>query len=143
VSSCWVTADCTQTTITDYAAFWRAEMEAYFSAVSLAHMKGGLNTHLFINVPPEERNPANAANATKAVKEKGLVDGFNTALRTAIANFSTTHKDAVVLSYDAHAFFTKILDHPTYYGFKNVTGYCTCGNDSYFWYSELCWKIYR
>jgi phospholipase/lecithinase/hemolysin len=122
--------------------FWQAEMAAYFSAVTLAHTQGGLKTHLFINVPPEERSPANAANATKATKaakEKSLVDGFNTALKVAVAGFAKEHKDAVVLSYDAHAFFTKVLDAPAKYGFKNVTGYCTCDDDSYFWYSAFLW----
>jgi phospholipase/lecithinase/hemolysin len=128
-----------QTTITDYTTFWQAEMAAYFSAVTLAHMQGGMKTHLFINVPPDERSPANAANATKAAKEKSLVDGFNAALKVAVAEFAKEHKDAVVLSYDAHAFFTKVLDAPAKYGFKNVTGYCTCDDDSYFWYSAFLW----
>jgi phospholipase/lecithinase/hemolysin len=110
-------------------------MEAYFSAVSLAHSQGELKAHLFINVPPEERNPSYLANATKAAIDKRSVDSFNTALQTAIANFSKQHKDAIVLSYDAHAFFTKVLDNPKQYGFKNTTGYCTCDDDSYFWYS--------
>jgi phospholipase/lecithinase/hemolysin len=111
-------------------------MEVYFSAVALVHTKGGLKTHLFLNVPPEDRNPSYLTNSTKAAIQKQHVSGFNSALKTAIGKFKQEYSDATVLAYDAHAFFAKILDASTTYGFKNTTGYCTCNDDSYFWYSE-------
>jgi phospholipase/lecithinase/hemolysin len=125
-----------QSTITDWTSFWRAEMDAYFSAVSLAHTQGGLKAHLLLNVPPEDRNPSYATNATRAATMQQRVEGFNSALQDAITEFRKTHTDAVVLAYDAHAFFGRMLDAPATYGFGDTTGYCTCTNETYFWYSE-------
>jgi phospholipase/lecithinase/hemolysin len=125
-----------QGTIADWAAFWEREMQALFSAVGAAHTRGGLTAHLFLNVPPEERAPGYNGNATKTAIEKQRVAEFNSALSRHIAAFQRAHADAIVLQHDTHAFFSRILDAPTAYGFTNTSGYCTCTDDSYFWYSK-------
>jgi phospholipase/lecithinase/hemolysin len=95
----------------------------------------GLTSHLFINVPPEERAPARNGNAAAQATEAQRVTEYNTALAQHVAQFAKAHPEATVLSFDAHMFFNTVLDNPVKYGFKNTTGYCTCTDDSYFWYS--------
>lgn len=51
----------------------------------------GLRTHLFLNVPPEERSPASLGSATKAALIKTHIQEFNTVLAKHIAAFETTN----------------------------------------------------
>ncbi|KAG6907874.1 hypothetical protein DXG01_007038 [Tephrocybe rancida] len=108
-------------TITDFAAFWELEMTSYFKAVEIAY-QNSLKNHLFINVPPGERTPASVNNPTKGALQKAHIDLYNTALAKHVAVFAADHKDAVVLSFDANAWFNHILDNAAEYGFTNTTG---------------------
>jgi len=108
-------------------------MKSYFGAVDRASHHG-LKTHLFLNVPPEERSPGSLGNPGQLQEHINL---FNSILADHIGVFSKTHPDNVVLSFDAHAWFNRVLDSPEEFGFINVTGFCTCPDPSgYFWYNS-------
>jgi len=122
-------------TILDFNAFWELEMTSYFNAVQQATDKG-LRTHLFLNVPPEERAPGSLGSATKAALLKEHIDEFNTILAEHIADFETANPDTTVMTFDAHTFFNTVLDSPTEFGFTNITGFCTCADPAgFFWFN--------
>jgi len=122
------------TNITDWRAYWDAEMSAYFGAVSLVHSKG-LKNHLFINVPPEERSPAWVNGNAGAPTLKAHIDSYNEVLAEWIEKWKGENADVNVFAFDAHGWWNYVLDNYVTYGFKNITGYCTCTDDSYFWYN--------
>uniref|UniRef100_A0A8H7Y3P1 Carbohydrate esterase family 16 protein n=1 Tax=Psilocybe cubensis TaxID=181762 RepID=A0A8H7Y3P1_PSICU len=105
-------------TITDFNEFWEVEMSSYFNAVQSATNRG-LRTHLFINVPPEERSPSSLGNSTKASLVQTHINEFNAILANHISVFKASNP---VMSFDAHAWFNKVLDNPIPYGFTNTTG---------------------
>ncbi|KAJ7212045.1 hypothetical protein GGX14DRAFT_621460 [Mycena pura] len=65
--------------ITDFPAFWETEMTSYFKAVQMAH-DNGLRSHLFINVPAEDRNPATVGNAANSAKMKLHIQQYATTM---------------------------------------------------------------
>ena len=78
-------------------------------------------TYLFITVPPLDRSPDHIGTAIAPLYRQNIID-YNSALLTHAANFTHTHPDVNVLTFDAHAFFAKILDSADDYGFTNITG---------------------
>lgn len=44
-----------------------------------------------------------------------------------------------VLSFDAHAWFSRVLDTPAQHGFTNITGFCECTDPGFFWFSAYIW----
>ncbi|XP_006462773.1 hypothetical protein AGABI2DRAFT_119614 [Agaricus bisporus var. bisporus H97] len=124
------------TSITDFTAFWEIEMQSYFKAVASQDLasRHGLKAHLFLNVPPGERSPGSSGNPGLL---KDHIQLFNSILVDHIHQFTKTHPDNVVITFDTHTWFNRILDHPEKYGFQNVTGFCTCVDPSgYFWYDS-------
>ncbi|KAF7288527.1 Lysophospholipase A [Mycena chlorophos] len=123
--------------ITDFPAFWQEEMVAYFDAVQLAH-DNGLTTHLFINVPAEDRNPSSLGNsAASQATYKLHIEQFNSALDSSIRAFKASNPDAVIMTFDSNTLFNTILDNPEQYGFTNTTGFCTCADpEGFFWYNS-------
>jgi len=122
--------------ITDFAAFWEIEMHSYFNAVQSA-FDNGLQMHLFLNVPPEERNPSSIGDATKAAALKEHIDLFNVALNKHTAAFASSNPEAVMMTFDAHSLFNTLLDNPGQFGFTNTTGICTCADPTgFFWYNS-------
>ncbi|KAF9452975.1 carbohydrate esterase family 16 protein [Macrolepiota fuliginosa MF-IS2] len=120
-------------TITDFASFWETEIQAYFQAVAAAS-EHGLGTHLFLNVPPEERSPGSLGDPGQL---KDHIDLFNGVLASHIDGFAKAHPDNIVMTFDAHAWFNRVLDAHEEFGFTNVTGFCTCAKPSgYFWYNS-------
>lgn len=75
-----------------------------------------------MNVPPEERSPGALGNATRVAIAASLIEGFNAALGRHLAQFAARNKDARVIPFDAHAWFTSALDNAAHLGFKNITG---------------------
>lgn len=59
---------------------------------------------------------------SNAAIEKQRIKEYNTALKTNVAAFAEAHPDLHVMTFDAHAWFTQILDNAEDYGFKNTTG---------------------
>ncbi|TRM64119.1 hypothetical protein BD626DRAFT_456576 [Schizophyllum amplum] len=130
------TGDTASNTTLDFGAFWEEEMSSYFAAVQKAYDSGLNLAHLFLNVPPGERSPANVNDAEKGALLKEHIDLFNAALDDHIMQFAATNPDATVLTFDANKWFNAVLDDPALYGFDNVTGYCTCEDPvGYFWYN--------
>ncbi|KAL1668786.1 hypothetical protein GGF50DRAFT_123753 [Schizophyllum commune] len=129
------TGDTVGNTTLDFVEFWEEEMKSLFEAVQQAH-DTGLTTHLFLNVPPEERSPGYVNDADKGALLKEHIALYNAALEEHIAQFEAANSDATILAFDAHAWFNTVLDDPERYGFDNITGYCTCEDPSgYFWYN--------
>ncbi|KAF9476547.1 hypothetical protein BDN70DRAFT_812120 [Pholiota conissans] len=125
----------TNTTITDVNAFWNVEMASYFDAVQAATDRG-LRTHLFINVPPEERSPGSLGSPTKAALLKTHIDEFNAVLAAHISGFEAANPGATVMTFDAHSWFNMVLDNPQHFGFTNTTGFCTCpAPEGFFWFN--------
>jgi len=122
--------------ITDFPAFWETEMTSYFKAVQMAH-DNGLRSHLFINVPAEDRNPATVGNAANSAKMKLHIQQYNTALTNHIQSFQAANPDATIMTFDSNAWFNMVLDSPAQFGFTNVTGFCTCADpEGFFWYNS-------
>ncbi|KAJ6559118.1 hypothetical protein DFH09DRAFT_519937 [Mycena vulgaris] len=120
--------------ITDFPAFWETEMTSYFKAVQTAH-NNGLRTHLFINVPAEDRAPGTLG-TTKATTMKTHLLQFNTILAKHITAFKAANADATVMTFDSNAWFNMVLDSPSQFGFTNVAGFCTCPDPAgFFWYN--------
>ncbi len=87
-----------------------------------AYSRGLQGTHLFINVPPGQREPArNNDPAGQAALQKRVLE-FNTILSGYIEGFATRHRDLNVLTFDAYTWFDDILDNAGRYGFTNITG---------------------
>jgi len=109
-------------------------MNSYFAAVQKAH-DNGLHTHLFINVPPEDRAPGSVNDPTKAAALKTNLLEFNTILAEHVTAFKAANPDATVMTFDSNAWFNKILDSASEYGFTNITGFCTCADlAGFFWF---------
>ncbi|KAJ7016644.1 hypothetical protein C8F04DRAFT_503417 [Mycena alexandri] len=122
--------------ITDFPAFWETEMTSYFAAVQKAH-DNGLHTHLFINVPAEDRAPGSIGSPTKAAMLKTHLEEFNSILANHTTAFKAANADATVMTFDSNAFFNLILDSPAEFGFTNITGFCTCTDPAgFFWYDS-------
>ncbi|KAE9400471.1 hypothetical protein BT96DRAFT_1097653, partial [Gymnopus androsaceus JB14] len=124
--------------ILDIAAFWEMEMISYFNAVQMA-FDNGLKNHVFINVPPEDRNPSYIGNVTEAAELKGNIALFNDALLNHSAAFVSQNPDANVMNFDSNVVFSDILDNAAEFGFTNITGFCTCpeaSKEGYFWYDD-------
>ncbi|KAJ3566034.1 hypothetical protein NP233_g7254 [Leucocoprinus birnbaumii] len=132
--------------IANFTTFWETEMRSYFKAVDLASSHG-LNTHLFLNVPPEERSPGSLGDPGQL---KDHINLFNSVLENHITQFANSHPgkcspkplslpqyiqdDVIINATDAPCF----LDNPAEFGFSDVTGFCTCADPAgYFWYTEM------
>jgi len=53
--------------------------------------------------------------------EKVVIDGFNKKLAERVAALEATHAGVKTFTWDSYAAFSKILDDPTAYGFKDGT----------------------
>jgi len=60
-----------------------------------------------------------------------VILGYNQRLLAKIDNLKATKPDVTVYFWDAHAQFTKILDSPTTYGFRDATSVGSAANQ--FW----------
>lgn len=60
-----------------------------------------------------------------------MILGYNQRLLAKIDNLKATRPDVTVYFWDAHAQFTKILDSPATYGFRDATSVGTAANQ--FW----------
>ncbi|KAI0755172.1 hypothetical protein C8Q80DRAFT_415991 [Daedaleopsis nitida] len=128
------TGDTLHNTTLDFKAFWEIEMQSLFGAVRNAYTHNLRGTYLFVNVPPLERSPGHLGNADAALYRQNILD-YNAALAAHTAAFARAHPDVTVLSFDAHAWFARVLDRADEYGFANVTGFCECTDPSFFWYN--------
>ncbi|KAJ7694687.1 hypothetical protein B0H16DRAFT_1904263 [Mycena metata] len=75
-------------------------------------------------VPPLDRTPELLVqnNATIAAAEARIIAYYNAQLAAGVSQFKARHSGVRMWEYDAHAAFTRVLDHPEQYGFNNITG---------------------
>ncbi|KAH7092719.1 hypothetical protein BKA62DRAFT_74533 [Auriculariales sp. MPI-PUGE-AT-0066] len=119
-------------TITDWPAFWEAEMDSLFGAVAKVDAAIRPGAHLFLNVPPGDRAPGSLGNPTSIELHKARTNEYNAALASRAAAFQQGTRSRI-LQFDAHEWFGWALDNAESLGFKNVTGFCQCDDFSYFW----------
>jgi hypothetical protein len=75
----------------------------------------------FVNMPPLKRPPMVVENGRKIVENYAEgVELFNDHLLPRyVNNFTATHSGVQSIICNAHSSFSKIPDHPSWYGFKN------------------------
>ncbi|KAK7032146.1 hypothetical protein VNI00_013320 [Paramarasmius palmivorus] len=72
--------------------------------------------------------------ASNRALQDSVITGYNSRLSARISTFKANHAGAIVISqantylYDSYAAFTKILNSPTSYGFKDATSVGTASN---------------
>ncbi|KAJ7644194.1 hypothetical protein FB45DRAFT_1020976 [Roridomyces roridus] len=122
--------------ISNFTEFFETEMTSYFTSVQKAH-DNGLHTHLFINVPAEERSPSSLGSPTKAASLKANILLYNSILAQHITAFKATNPDATIMTFDSNSWFNQILDTASEFGFTNITGFCTCTDpEGFFWFDS-------
>ncbi|KAI0632044.1 hypothetical protein C8Q77DRAFT_1123536 [Trametes polyzona] len=118
----------------EFKAFWELEMRSLFGAVQNAYDHNLRGTYLFLNVPPLERSPDHLGTAIAPTYRRHILD-YNAALAAHTAAFARAHPDVAVLSFDAHRWFSAVLDTAEAHGFTNVTGFCECKDPGFFWFN--------
>ncbi|EIW59682.1 uncharacterized protein TRAVEDRAFT_121791 [Trametes versicolor FP-101664 SS1] len=121
-------------TETEFRAFWEQEMQSLFGAVQNAYDHDLRGTYLFFNVPPLDRSPDHLDTAVAPKYAQNILD-YNAALAAHTAAFARAHPEVTVLSFDAHAWFSRVLDTPAQHGFTNITGFCECTDPGFFWFN--------
>jgi hypothetical protein len=98
-------------------------MDEYFILMDSLYNTGAGN-FVFVNMPPLQRAPMVAETNQTVVENyaEGVALFNDHLLPKYVANFTSTYTDVRTIVYDAHSFFSEILDHPGWYGFKN--NYC-------------------
>lgn len=106
----------------------------------------GYRKFLLLNLPPLDRSPSPAVNAS-------LVATYNGVLAQHVDAFRTLRRDAAVLLFDINTVLNGVFNDAEKYGFTNTTGFCPgynqadvltdpgkygCGEglDSYLWYNS-------
>ncbi|KAK7032147.1 hypothetical protein VNI00_013321 [Paramarasmius palmivorus] len=80
----------------------------------------GARNFLFINVPPVNRSPMMISNSG-ASTEATVITGHNSRMATKISSWAASNSGVKTFSYDSWSAFTKILDSPSSYGFRDAT----------------------
>uniref|UniRef100_A0A0W0FWY4 CBM1 domain-containing protein n=1 Tax=Moniliophthora roreri TaxID=221103 RepID=A0A0W0FWY4_MONRR len=95
------------------------------SAAMISSDDVGARNFLWVNVPPVQRTPAvlSSSDTNSQELEKSVIEGFNSKLETKIEAFKANNSDISTYLYDSYVGFTKILDDPTSYGFRDATTY--------------------
>ncbi|KAJ7857140.1 fungal cellulose binding domain-containing protein [Mycena olivaceomarginata] len=121
----------------DHTALTNQLITRYFHyVVYLQYDLGGRN-FLFLNVPPLDRTPGLLVqNTTVRASESRIIAYYNAQLAAGVDKFKGSHSGVRTWQYDAHAAFTRVLDHPEQYGFNDIAGDdgTTPGQ---FWYNWL------
>ncbi|PPR01412.1 hypothetical protein CVT24_006250 [Panaeolus cyanescens] len=106
-------------------------MNRYFELVQKLYNVGARN-FLFVNVPPLDRSPLQlASNPESQALEKAVIEGYNTRLVAKAKAFQKANKGVTLYFWDSNKAFTRILDNPQAYGFKDATSYGP--GDDIFW----------
>ncbi|EAU92018.1 fungal cellulose binding domain-containing protein [Coprinopsis cinerea okayama7 len=99
-------------------------LDAYFGLVQKLYDAGGRN-FLFVNVPPIDRSPLmleQTDDAGRAI-EKEVIASYNRKLLERIEALKATDRKIKTFFWDSNAFYTKVLDSPQEYGFKDATSW--------------------
>ncbi|GAB7349775.1 hypothetical protein MBLNU459_g0496t2 [Dothideomycetes sp. NU459] len=114
--------------VTSFPALYASILTTLFASVQTLADAGYAN-FLFLNLPPLDRTPANAARAAP-LPNATMVDAWGRELATQAAAFAarnpgTPHADGVrAMVFDANAFLNGVMNDAAAYGIRNVTGYC-------------------
>lgn len=124
-------------------------LDEYFILMDSLYNTSARN-YFFVNMPPLRRAQMVAESGQRTVDDYAEdVELFNDHLLPRyVNNFTATHGGVKAIIYDAHRFFSKILDHPQWYGFKNNYCYsCTgCYNvTGWFWSNNYhsVWQVHE
>ncbi|KAH6711806.1 hypothetical protein DL95DRAFT_527944 [Leptodontidium sp. 2 PMI_412] len=80
----------------------------------------GARNFFVINEPPLDRSPfIQGGDAHSIARYASNIKVFNDNLPKHVAAFQDKHPDGTILLYDVHKFFSKVLDEPEAYGFKD------------------------
>ncbi|KAH7319004.1 cellulose-binding GDSL lipase/acylhydrolase [Rhexocercosporidium sp. MPI-PUGE-AT-0058] len=80
----------------------------------------GARNFLIVNNPPLDRSPFIQGGDEKSIAHyAACIKVFNDNLPKHVVAFQDKHPDGTVLLYDVHKFFSKVLDDPKAYGFKD------------------------
>ena len=98
-------------------------MDEYFILMDNLYNTGARN-FFFVNMPPLQRAPMVTENGHAIVENyaEGVALFNKHLLPRYVSNFTATHEGVRTIIYNAHTFFSEILDHPQWYGFRN--NYC-------------------
>lgn len=81
----------------------------------------GMRQFMLLNVPPMDRAPSDKPHAPWFRQAIAI---YNALQKHYLKRFGRTHKDARILTVDAHAYFESYLDHANAYGFKDIDTFC-------------------
>ncbi|KAF9262543.1 hypothetical protein L218DRAFT_1038614 [Marasmius fiardii PR-910] len=110
----------------DRSAFSDTLLNAEFALVQklLVPCDAGARNFLFVNVPPVQRSPLMVPQGTSATTLEGtVINGFNTKLNAKRTSFQSSHSGVKTYLYDSYTGFSKILDNPKAYGFRDNSTY--------------------
>ncbi|KAI9047552.1 hypothetical protein LZ554_008268 [Drepanopeziza brunnea f. sp. 'monogermtubi'] len=82
----------------------------------------GARNFFIVNNPPLERSPFIAGFDKGSIAlYKRNIQIYNENLAKHVSAFREKHPEASIMLYDVHALFTKVMDDPQKYGFKDAT----------------------
>ncbi|KAK0130432.1 hypothetical protein ONS96_000951 [Cadophora gregata f. sp. sojae] len=82
--------------------------------------KTGARNFFIVNNPPLDRSPfILGGDAGSIAHYAKMIKVFNENLPKHVAAFQDDHPDGQVVLYDVHSFFSKVLDNPHAYGFRD------------------------
>ncbi|KAL2060063.1 hypothetical protein VTL71DRAFT_9885 [Oculimacula yallundae] len=107
-------------------AWWRKDtpillgrLDHYFELLEQM-WKTGARNFFIVNEPPLDRSPfILGGDETSIAHYASVIKVFNDNLPKHVAAFQDKHPDGQIMMYDVHTFFTKVLDDPKAYGFKD------------------------
>ncbi|KAH7389135.1 hypothetical protein BKA64DRAFT_130571 [Cadophora sp. MPI-SDFR-AT-0126] len=82
--------------------------------------KTGARNFFIVNNPPLDRSPFILGGDAESIAHYAeMIQVFNENLPKHVAAFQDNHPDGQIILYDVHTFFSKVLDDPKAYGFKD------------------------
>ena len=107
-----------------FPEFYEEIISAQFNESVIPLYHAGYRYFLFMNLPPLDRTPPNVGSANPS-PSKAQIDLWDATLASYSRVFTREHPDALSMLFDANKFLNGVLDHPSAYGIKNTTDYCT------------------
>lgn len=124
----WCSLLFTRTPDVPFSECLPSRMDSYFNLMENLYTTGARN-FFFVNMPPLQRAPMVFEHGQKIIDNfaEGVELFNNHLLPHYVQNFTAMHPGSRAIVYDAHTFFARILDNPTWYGFKDNKCYSCIG----------------
>ncbi|KAK4499505.1 hypothetical protein PRZ48_010020 [Zasmidium cellare] len=124
----WCSLLFTRTPDVPFSSCLPPRLDEYFNLMDNLYITGARN-FFFVNLPPLQRAPMVFEKGQKYVDNyaQGVELWNQHLLPQYIANFTASHPGVRSITYDAHTFFSTILDRPRVYGFRDNTCYSCIG----------------